>query len=204
MTKLQGHIIEQMRARIEALEAEAAVYHKQYEHVWKDRQEAFKEIKALQTTNAQQTSRIENLLSTVESLSNTIHRLKREAVEDGKTIEAAEQAYDLQITTNVLLANELEEVKRLTRVQTEDLAQADRDRKVLKQIWQEAEAAYTAERLKNADLQTAFNLQKEIARRHAARADQAIRNLEAIGWEFAVANFVPTEPEGSDDRSEAE
>lgn len=162
MTKQQATIIEQQRERIAQLEAEAADWHKQYEHVWKDRQEAFKEIRALQF------------------------------------------ALDHSTAERQVMAMEVKRLTIVTEGQAEDLAQADSDRKVLYQIWKEAEAAYTAERLKNADLQTAFNLQKEIARRHALRADQAIRNLEEIGWQFAIANFVATEPEGADNRSEAE
>lgn len=46
-----------------------------------------------------------------------------------------------------------------------------------------------------ADKQTAYNIQRHMAQRHAARAAQAIAALEAIGWEFAAAAFEPTTPD---------
>lgn len=138
---------------------------------------------------AMQENKLKEQAAKIEKLEAEVQRLINQGI-----AERAETWDWMQIANDRL--NEKEalrmEIKRLTMVteeQAEDLAQADRDRKVLKQIWTEAEAAYTAERLKNADLQTAFNLQKEIARRHALRAEQAIRNLEEIGWQFAIANF---------------
>lgn len=46
-----------------------------------------------------------------------------------------------------------------------------------------------------ADKQTAYNIQRHMAQRHAARAAQAIAALEAIGFEFVAAAFVPTTPD---------
>lgn len=57
----------------------------------------------------------------------------------------------------------------------------------------EREATEARETL--ADKITAYNIQRHIAQRHAARAAQAIAALEAIGFEFVAAAFVPTTPD---------
>lgn len=69
------------------------------------------------------------------------------------------------------------------------------DKKVLYECWKQAEERYEQAKAIAADKITAYNIQRHMAQRHAARAAQAIAALEAIGSVAVAAAFEPTTPD---------
>lgn len=175
MSTLQGHIIAQQREEIEALRAELMRVRKE---AWDHEQDA------LTTTQERDefAKQYERVWKDRQLAFREITALQAECAANAAIIEASRLA----------LIEEKDQVVALHyswKQALEELAEVKRDKEVLTECWRGERDRADRLESKNADLQTAYNLQRSIADRHETRANNAIETLEAIGWEFAVANF---------------
>lgn len=138
----------------------------------------------------------------IQSLKRENAELKRELERTSYHLEAARaERQDRDDEANAL-AIELEKTRDQLAAESADAVELEqiandfaRDKKVLYECWKQAEERYEQAKAIAADKITAYNIQRYIAQRHAARAAQAIAALEAIGFEFVAAAFVPTTPD---------